>query len=493
MSFNWAVSSPILITGPGDQGNKIGDTVSLQIGAIDNASGTLSYSASGLPTGLSINSGTGVISGTVGSGASTTTPYTPTVTVTDGTRTAVATFGWSITQAGPVIVTNPGNQSNAAGDMVAVPVAATDTNNAALLYSVSGLPAGLYVNPRTGLVFGTISSGASSGSPYSVTVTATDSASATASQSCTWTVSAAGTVTMVNPGDQTNAEGNSVSLPVSASDAGSGTLRYVAFGLPSGLSINTGTGTISGTVGLGDAASGPYTVTVVTNDGTYSAAQTFNWTITSPVTITTPADQSSAEGASASLSISASDGSSGTLKYAALGLPPGLSINTGTGAISGTVAKGAAAGGPYSVTVIAGDGTYSAEATFNWTITSPVTITTPADQSSTEGAAVSLTVSAGGSGTLAYSAVGLPPGLSINAGTGAITGTVATGDSGTGTFTPTIYVNNGTYSGTASFSWTITGPISVSDPGSQASVVGDTVSLQVHSSYTGGGTLVYAA
>jgi uncharacterized repeat protein (TIGR01451 family) len=493
VSFGWAVSSPILVTDRGDQTNKIGDSVSVQMSATDSAGGTLSYSASGLPTSLSINSGTGLISGTVGSGASTITPYTPTITVTDGTRTAVDTFTWTITQAGPVIVTNPGSQTNAAGDMVAVQTTATDTNNAALLYSVSGLPAGLYLNPRTGLIFGTIASGASGSSPYSVTVTATDSASSTASQSFTWTVSAAGTVTMVNPGDQTNAEGNSVSLAVSASDSGSGTLRYVAFGLPAGLSISTSTGTISGTVAVGDAADGPYTVTVVANDGTYSAAQTFLWTITSPVTITTPADQSSTEGASASLSISASDSSSGTLVYAALGLPPGLSISTSTGAISGTVAKGAASGGPYSVTITAGDGTYSASTTFTWTINSPITITTPADQTSAEGASVSLTVSASGSGTLAYSAVGLPPGLSINAGTGAITGTVTTGDSTIGSYSPTIIVSNGTYSASASFTWTVSGAISISDPGSQANVVGDTVSLQVNTSYTGGGTLAYAA
>ena len=154
--------------------------------------------------------------------------------------------------------------------MVAVQTTASDTNNAALLYSVSGLPAGLYLNPTTGLIFGTISSGASSGSPYSVTITAKDSSSNTASQTFNWTVGAAGTVTMVNPGDQTNAEGDSVSVAVSAS--GGGTLRYVAFGLPAGLSISTSTGTISGTVALGDAAAGSYTVTVEANDGTYSAA-----------------------------------------------------------------------------------------------------------------------------------------------------------------------------------------------------------------------------
>ena len=490
-SFNWTVSSPIVITDQGDQSNKIGDSISVQISAVDSASGTLSYSASGLPTSLSINSSTGLISGTVGGGASTTTPYTPTITVTDGTRTAVDTFEWDISQAGPVIVTNPGSQTNAVGDMVAVQTTAIDTNNAALLYSVTGLPTGLYLNPKTGLIFGTIASGATSGSPYSVTITAKDSASNTASQSFSWTINAAGTVTMVNPGDQTNAEGASVSLPVSVS--GGGTLRYVTFGLPAGLSISTSTGAVSGTVALGDAANGPYTVTIEANDGTYSAAQTFLWTINSPVTITMPADQTNAEADTVSLSISASDSSGGTLVYAALGLPPGLKINTSTGAITGTVAKGAAVGGPYSVTIEANDSTYSAAQTFNWTINSPVSFTTQGDQADSDGDSVSLTISASGGGTLKYSAVGLPPGLTINTSTGAITGTIATGDSAIGSFSPTIIAYDGTYSSTTSFEWDISGTIAIADPGSQANVVGDTVSLQIGTTYTGGGTLTYAA
>ena len=118
---------------------------------------------------------------------------------------------------------------------------------------------------------------------------------------------------MTNPGDQGNVEGDTVSLAVSASDAGSGTLHFVAFGLPAGLKINSGTGAITGTVARNAAAGGPYTVTLVANDGTYSAAQTFAWTVTSPVSLTAPADQSSLEGASVSLSMSASYSGSGTL------------------------------------------------------------------------------------------------------------------------------------------------------------------------------------
>jgi len=75
-------------------------------------------------------------------------------------------------------------------------------------------------------------------------------------------------------------------------------------------------------------------------------------------------------------------------------LPPGLKINASTGAISGTVAVGAAGNGPYSVTVVAEDGTYIASQTFNWNVTSPVSIVLPVDQTNSEGDVVSMSIGA---------------------------------------------------------------------------------------------------
>ena len=48
-----------------------------------------------------------------------------------------------------------------------------------------------------------------------------------------------------------------------------------------------------------------YLVTILASDGTYSASQSFNWTINSPVTITAPDSQSNSEGDTVSLTISA--------------------------------------------------------------------------------------------------------------------------------------------------------------------------------------------
>ncbi len=494
-TFNWSVSSPIAITDQGDQTNNDGDTgVSVQISATDNASGTVSFSASGLPSGLSINSSTGAITGTVGSSADTSSPYTSVITVTDGTNTAIDTFTWYVNPSDPVVVFNPGSQTNADGDMVALPIEASDsTAGATLYYAVSGLPAGLNYNPATGLIFGTISSSADTGSPYTVTVTVGDNTNS-ASTSFTWTVNTAGTVTMVNPGDQTNSEGDSVSVSVSASDASSGTLHYVAFGLPAGLKINA-IGAITGTVAIGDSGESPYTVTLVANDGTYSAEQTFYWNVNSAISIVQPLDQTNNEGDTVSLSISACGG---TPSYAVLGLPPGLKINPSTGAITGTIATGSAADGPYSVTILAVDGTNSATMSFNWNVNSPITINVPDTQTNNDGdASISVAVSATDttSGTVVFSAVGLPPGLTINSSTGAITGGIIVGDSSIGTFEPTIIANDGTYATSASFEWDVNGVVSlsISGPSELSNVVGDTVNLGVVALDTESGTLSYAA
>ena len=490
VAFSWTISSTINITDPGTQNNKIGDTVSLTISATDTSSGTLSYSASGLPTGLSINSSTGVISGTVSTSASTAAPYSSTVTVSDGTHSAVDTFSWYISAAGSVSLTNPGSQTNAVGDDVYLSLQASDSSGGTLLYTSNSLPPGLLVNPNTGLIFGTIASGAIAGSPYAVTVTANDGSSSD-SQSFSWTVSTSDVVTLAFPGNQTNAEGDTVSVTLNGQDTGSGTLSYSALGLPPGLKVNFSTGAITGTIALGDAASGPYTVTAEANDGTYSATQTFAWNVTGAVTLSNPGDQTNNEGDTVSLTLSATDSSSGTLSYAATGLPAGLKINPSTGAITGTVATGGAADGPYSVTATASDGTYSDSQTFTWTITSPITVTNPGDQTNNEGDTVSLAISASGSGTLSYSAQGLPPGLHINSTTGAITGTIAAGDSSIGSFEPTIVVSNGTYSGNVSFGWTVKSPITIIDPGDQTNTVGDTISLQIQAS--GGSSYTYVA
>ncbi len=157
-----------------------------------------------------------------------------------------------------------------------------------------------------------------------------------------------------------------------------GTLTYSATGLPSGLSINSTTGLISGTIAVGADTSSPYAVTVTANDGTASASQTFNWTV-SHVSLVNPGPQASVDSSAVSLQLQGQDADHDTLTYTASGLPSGVSVNASTGLISGTLASNADTNSPYNVTVTASDGVHSTSQTFLWTV-GQVALTAPSDQ-----------------------------------------------------------------------------------------------------------------
>ena len=84
----------VTVTNPGSQASTVGSAVSKQITATDSASGqTLTYSATGLPAGLSISS-SGLITGTPTTAGTSTT----TVTARDSTgASGSASFTWTVT------------------------------------------------------------------------------------------------------------------------------------------------------------------------------------------------------------------------------------------------------------------------------------------------------------------------------------------------------------------------------------------------------------
>lgn len=113
-------------------------------------------------------------------------------------------------------------------------------------------------------------------------------------------------------------------------------------------------------VSWSDGGAQAHSITAGTSNTTYTA--TFNGV----PKVTSPGNQSSAEGQAVSLQIAASDPEASPLTYSAAGLPPGLSINSTTGRIAGTLTYSAA--GRHAVTVTVSDGTSSSSATFTWTV-----------------------------------------------------------------------------------------------------------------------------
>lgn len=90
-------SSSVSVSNPGNQISSTGRAVGLQIRASDSNGGALNYSATGLPSGLNINSATGLISGTPTSATQSSARVT--ALDTNGGASASTTFSWTVNAA----------------------------------------------------------------------------------------------------------------------------------------------------------------------------------------------------------------------------------------------------------------------------------------------------------------------------------------------------------------------------------------------------------
>ncbi|MEV6795760.1 putative Ig domain-containing protein [Streptomyces sp. NPDC051320] len=93
-----STGNTVSVTNPGNQSTKVNTSVSLQIKATDSdTSKSLTYSATGLPAGLSINASTGLITGT----PTATGTSSVTVTAKDSTNASGSTsFNWTVSTSG---------------------------------------------------------------------------------------------------------------------------------------------------------------------------------------------------------------------------------------------------------------------------------------------------------------------------------------------------------------------------------------------------------
>ncbi|MFZ1699298.1 MAG: putative Ig domain-containing protein [Pyrinomonadaceae bacterium] len=268
-NFDWIFQVTPVITNPGPQTAIVGANVSLPI-TIEPQSGIITIQITGIPPGLGIETNPFRIAGV----PTTAGQHTVTITATSGTLSDSESFEWTIIAPPdevPVII-NPGNQSSAEGDTVA-PVQITVTP-ATSVVTVTGLPGELSYS-ATETITGTVAAGQAG--DHTVTITAVNG-SETATATFVWEILPADEVPVITAvPDQTNNEGDDVSVPLLFTPEES---DIQVTGLPGGITYNAATKKITGVVWAG--SEDIYDVDVVATNGDAMASRSFRWTITVP-------------------------------------------------------------------------------------------------------------------------------------------------------------------------------------------------------------------
>ncbi len=483
VTVNPVNDAPVPVGTAPSQANLDGAAISLATASRFNDidGDALTYSATGLPAGLSINATTGVISGTIDRSASqagTGGVYSVVVTARDpGGATATQAFNWTVTNPGPTAGNDTATTPEDTPVTVSVLANDSDPDGDPLTVTAASANNGTVVRNANGTI--TYTPNANFNGTDTITYTIGDGQGGTATATVTVTVTAVNDppVTVGTLPARNNVDGQAgvnVATAGGFSDVDNATLTYSVTGLPAGLSINATTGVITGTIdrSASQVSGGVYTVRVTATDaGGLSATQAFSWTVTNPAPVATNDAVSTPEDTPVTINVLANDSDpdgdplaviAAVASIGQAAINPNNTITyTPPANFSGTVT--------INYTISDGQGgTASAQVTITVTpVQDPPVVVTPLANRTNADAQAGISVATAGSftdpdgDTLTYAVTGLPAGLSINPATGVISGTIDRSASQVngGAYTVTVTATDpGGRSVSTSFTWTVTNP-----------------------------------
>ncbi len=222
----------ISLTTPPGQSATVQTPFRLQLSATDSGSSPITYRSTGLPSGLTLDFASGLISGTpTASGV-----YPIALSVTDDTGiTANATF--TITVRNAIAVITPPIQNVLIQTPFSLQISASDNGGVQMAYAATGLPNGLSIGASSGLISGTPTTSGSS----TVGVSVSDASGASVTVSFSMTVQVP-----FNPGPpsvplnvRASTTANQITVYWSAPAVGGDVTSYTAVASPGGSSCTT--------------------------------------------------------------------------------------------------------------------------------------------------------------------------------------------------------------------------------------------------------------
>lgn len=322
--------------------------------ATDADGNTLTYALAVAPSWLSINSATGVVSGTAPL-VSANTNFPITVRVSDGVG-GIETQAYTLTVVDvvvppvnhlPVLTSTPVTSVNE-GTAYSYDVNANDADGNTLAYSLPQKPVWLSINSATGVISGTAPL-VNANTNFLVNIVVSDGIGFV-TQDYTLTVvdvivPPVNTAPVANNQNVATNMNTSVGITLTATDAEGNTLTYSIVANPAHGTIsgfNSATGALAYTPHTNHVGADSFTFKV--NDGTVNSnVATVSITVNpivpgnnDPVITSTIAVTSVNEGAMYNYDVNATDADGNTLTYSLTVAPAWLSINSVTGLISGT-------------------------------------------------------------------------------------------------------------------------------------------------------------